>query len=195
MAINLDNLTRPKATTTDTVTAALTVASAVEVDSTEESHFIPIRLGATDPSSFTVSSVATTNGSATITTTSNGFANVKVGDALSGTGIAVGATVSAKASNTSLTMSANATATGSITLTVDPPSGTPTVLALKVVYSESGNILSFKPYLYVYDGSLAPGVNGSDANYTTVFELQSKDGKPMNVDLDAFLTNYRVFRA
>lgn len=195
MAINLDNLTRPKATTTDTVTAALTVASAVEVDSTEESHFIPIRLGATDPSSFTVSSVATTNGSATLTTTGNGFANVKVGDSLSGTGIAGGATVSAKASNTSLTMSANATATGSITLTVDPPSGTPTVLALKVVYSESGNILSFKPYLYVYDGSLAPGVNGSDANYTTVFELQSKDGKPMNVDLDAFLTNYRVFRA
>lgn len=195
MAITLDNLTRPKATTTDSVTAALTVASAVEVDSTEESHFIPIKLGSTNPSSFTVASVATTNGSPTLTTTSNGFANVKVGDVLSGTGIDVGATVTAKASNTSLTMSANATATNTITLTVDPPSGTPTVLALKVVYSGGGNVLSIKPYIYLYDGSLAPGVDGSSANATTTYELVEKTGKAISIDLDAFLTNYRVFRA
>jgi len=59
-----------------------------------------------------IAACSTTSGSPTITTT-NSFANVEVGDFVTGTGIPTNAYVVSKASNTSLTISANASATGS----------------------------------------------------------------------------------
>ena len=55
---------------------------------------------------------STTSGSPTITTT-NSFADVEVGDFVTGTGIPTNAYVASKTSNTSLTISANASAAGS----------------------------------------------------------------------------------
>ncbi len=196
MAVSL-SLARPKSTTTNSVTFDISLGTPVEVDSTEESIFLPFNLASTNPASFTVSSVTTTNSSATITTTGGGFANVKVGDVLSGTGIDVGATVASKtANNNSITMSAPATASGTITLTVDPPAGTPTVFALKLVYGGTGsNVLSITPTLHLYDGSLAPGTVGTAANSTSNVKLQRIDSKPISIDIDAFLTAFRVARS
>lgn len=196
MAITLDGMSRPKLAQTNSISPALAVATAVEVDSTEESFFIPIRLTATDPASFTVASVSVTSGSPTLTVSNAGFANVKVGDVISGTGIAVGSVVSAKnANNNSLTLDQNATQTTTATITVDPPSGTPDVMAIKLTLSKAGNAISVLPELYTYNGSLAPGVAGTSSNFTKKYTLRDSNGAALVVDLDEFLTNYRVFRS
>lgn len=195
MAITLDGMARPKIVTTNSISPQLSVATAVEVDSTEESFFIPIRLTSTNPPSFTVASVTVTSGSPTLTTTGGGFSAVKVGDVVSGTGIAAGAVVTAKnVNNNSLTLDQNSTQSTSATITFDPPAGTPDVFALKVILNKSGNTLSLMPELHVYDGSLAPGVQGTDANFTKKYSLVDKNNQALVIDLDTFLTNYRVFR-
>ena len=196
MPITLDGVTRPKATTTNALSATIAVGSVVEVDTGgEESFFIPLQLGATDPASFTVSSVSTTSSSPTITTTGGGFSTVKVGDALSGTGIS-GRTVQSKSNdNNTITMDGNASATGSITLTVDPPSATPVVAAIKIVLAKGGSSLTLVPTLYLYDGSLGSVTTASTANATKTIRLAGTGNESMVIDLDDFLTKFRVPRS
>lgn len=195
MAVSL-SLSRPKATTTNALSFDLSNGTAVETDTgSEESVFIPFNLASTNPASFTVSSVTTTSGNTTLTTTNAGFANVKPGDVLSGTGIDTGAVVVSVAANgNTLVMDLAATASGSITLTVDPPAGTPTVFGLKIKYSGGGNTLTLTPTLYLYNGSLPPGTAGTAANATEALELKRADGKPIVIDADSFLTRFRVAR-
>jgi len=186
-------MTRPKSVTTNSLSASVVVASVTEVDTGgEESFFIPITLGATDPASFTVASVTTTNSSPTITTTGGGFASVKVGDALSGTGITSRAVQSKSADNNTITMDGNASASGTITLTVDPPSGTPALAAIKVQLSKSGSSLTLVPTLYLYDGSLGSVTAASSSNAAKTIRLVGTLNEALTVDLDEFLTNFRV---
>lgn len=194
MAITLDGMTRQKSVTTNALSASIAVGTVVETDTgSEESFFIPINLGATDPASFTVASVTTTSGSPTITTTGGGFVNVKVGDVLSGTGVAASQTVQSKSvDNNTITMSANATASGTITLTVDPPSGTPAIVALRIQISKSGSSLQMIPTFYTYNGSLGSVVAASPTNATKTIRLVGTQNEPLSIDLDEFLTNYRV---
>lgn len=97
------------------------------------SHYSPITLDR-------ITSVTTTNGSATITTPGAGsFRSMMIGKYITGTGIATDTTISAVASATSATLSQNATASGTNTMdiqfhrstwaaattqTVDPPLAT-----------------------------------------------------------------------
>lgn len=185
-------LKRPKLSTEVDFNAVLSVGTAVESDS-EDSIFIPILLASQDPPSFTVAACTTTNASAAVTTTTpNGFADVKVGDPVTGTGIAGGTTVSAKnVNNLSLTLSANATASGTVVLTFDPPNVvTPTLYAIKVTNNRSGKQILPTVQLYTYDGTLG-ATAGTAANATATFNLAASSGSP-SVDTDAFLTNLRV---
>lgn len=182
----------PKSVTTNTFNAALTAGTAVEVDTgLEESTFIPIQLGAINPGTFEVANSVTTNGSATVTTANNGFLHVRIGDPVTGTGISGGTTVAAKASNNSITLSANATASGTVTLTFDPPEVTPTVFALKVVYQSSNSSFVVQPTIYVFDGTKAGTVTESDAIAT--YPLSTADKRPISIDFATYLTNLRYF--
>lgn len=195
MAVSI-SVNRPKLNPTNSYDISLATGSTAEVDSlSEESFYIPIRTGSIDPDSFTVASCTTTNNSTTVTTTSNGFLNVKVGDAVTGTGIAGGTTVSAKASNTSITLSANATASGTVTLTFDPPSLQATLVAVKVKMVKSGDAQKLTPSvtLYVYDGSLG-STAGTDSNATASYTLVPQEGASPVLDVNAFLNKIRVFQ-
>jgi hypothetical protein len=182
----------PKSVTTNNFDASLTAGTAVEVDTgVEESTFIPIRLGSINPPTFTVANAVTTNGSATVTTTGNGFLYVRVGDPVAGTGIAGGSTVAAKASNNSITLSANATASGTVTLTFDPPAVTPTVFAIKVLYRSSSANFTVVPIIYVFDGT-NPGTV-TESNAIATYPLITADKSPISVDFSNYLTNLRYF--
>lgn len=192
MAITLE-LTRPKASVTNAQSTQLSVSTAkiVETDSTtEESFFIPIQLGSQDPPSFTVTSCTTTNASATVTTTGNGFLNVKVGDVVTGANIA-SSTVSVKTNNNSIILNQNANASGTATLTFDPPAIIPTVYALRVRHLKTGSTFGLTVDLMTYDGSLG-GIDGSVSNADKITNLIPADGQLIQINIDSFLTNLRV---
>jgi hypothetical protein len=191
MTITLE-LTRPKSVATNAQNTALSIGTVVETDtSTEESFFIPVTLASTDPPSFTVANSTTTSGSPTVTTTNNGFQSVQVGDVVTGTGIAASTTVTAKANNNTITLSNNATASGTVTLTFDPPAVTPTMYALKVSHTKAGSVFGLAVTLYTYDGTLG-GVVGTAVNATKTIKLTSTDGQPVQINTDSFLNNLRV---
>ncbi|MBO3459941.1 hypothetical protein G7B40_040150 [Aetokthonos hydrillicola Thurmond2011] len=191
MAITLE-LTRPKLVTTNAANSAISVGTVVETDtSQEDSFFIPINLASTDPPAFTVSSSTTTSGSNTVTTTNNGFSGVKVGDVVTGTGIAASTTVTAKTDNNTITLNNNATASGTVTLTFDPPAVTPTLYALKVTHTKAGSVLGLNVTLYTYSGTLG-GTAGTATNAAKTINLASTDGQPVQINMDTFLTNLRV---
>lgn len=188
MALDL-SINRPKLAQTVAFDLDLTVGSATEDDGSGY-IFIPITCQNIDPPSFTVT--ATTTNSSTTLTSSNAFGSVRVGDSLSGTNIAGGATVTAKASNSSLTMSAAATDSGSTTVTVDPPSITsPTAMGLKVSFTVSGAITTPSIQLLLYDGTLG-STAGSVSNYSSAITLSPSQNA--SFDFDAFLTNLRYTR-
>ncbi|MHC5610560.1 MAG: hypothetical protein ACYTXA_05960 [Nostoc sp.] len=191
MTVTLE-LTRPKSVTVNPQNTGLSVGTVVETDtSSEESFFIPVTLASIDPPSFTVTNCTTTNNNATVTTTGNGFASVNVGDPLSGTGIATSTTVSAKTDNNTITLSQNATASGTVTLTFDPPAITPTVYGLRVKHSRAGSTFGLTIDLMTYDGTLR-GTVGTATNATKITNLVPNDGLPMQINIDSFLTNLRV---
>ena len=191
MAITL-GLTRPKSVTVNAQNTPLSVGTAVETDTpTEQSFFIPVTLASTDPPPFTVPNSITTSGSPTVTTTGNGFVGVKVGDVVTGTGIATSTTVTAKTDNNTLTLNNNATASGTVTLTFDPPAVTPTMYALKVTHAKAGSVFGLTLALYTYDGSLG-GTVGTAANASKAIKLVTTDGQPIQINTDLFLSNLRV---
>lgn len=194
MAITLE-LTRPKASVTNAQSTQLSVSTAkiVETDSTtEESFFIPI-ISEFNPPSFTVTSCITTNASATVTTTGNGFLNVRVGDVVTGTNIVSSppTTVSAKTNNNSIILNQNANASDTATLTFDPPAITPTVYALRVRHLKAGSTFGLTVDLMTYDGSLG-GIDGSVSNADKITNLIPADGQLIQINIDSFLTNLRV---
>lgn len=118
-----------------------------------------------------VSSITT--GSATITSSAL-FANVNVGDVVSGTGIPVGSTVIAKATNSSLTISANATATNaSASLTFTAP-----VPALVRVGDQAGLTQGSTelPYRTIVLRPLSGGTPTTDINRWIIFPAASIEG-------------------
>jgi hypothetical protein len=191
MPVTLE-LTRPKSSVTNPQNTSLSVGSVVETDNaTEESFFIPVTSGSVDPPSFTVLSCTTTTSSAVVTTTGNEFLNVREGDVVTGTGIAATTTVLTKTNNNSITLSQNATASGTVTLTFDPPAVTPTVYGLRVRHLKAGTSFGLTVDLMIYDGSLR-GTAGTANNATKIINLIPADGQLVQINIDSFLTNLRV---
>lgn len=201
MPITLD-FSRPKSVTTNSTNAVINAGTAVEVDtSSEESYFLPFTHTSITPSAFNVASCNLVSGNTTITTTTaNGFASVKIGDVVtvaSGGGVIAANTVTAVNSTTSITLSvapsANSSSANSTTLTITPPAITPTTWGIRLTYVKSGSVVSIRPTLFLYDGSLN-GVAGTVANASTVINLVDAQGNAPSVDLDAFYSNIRVGR-
>lgn len=145
-----------------------------------------------NPPAFTVEDCSTTNDSPTVTT-SNSFAWARVGDTVSGTGIPAETTIAAIVSDTEITLSEDATATGTVTLTIDPPAYDATIMGLKIGLSASGANLSAEVGLYAYSGANSHGPN--DDELPTDDESAAQIGVVGGtVNLDSFLTLARVPR-
>lgn len=201
MPITLD-FSRPKSVTTNSTNAVINAGTAVEVDTgSEESYFLPFTHASITPSAFNVAGCNLVASNTTITTTTaNGFASVRVGDVVTvnaGGGTIAANTVTAVNSTTSITLSvapsANSSSANSTTLTITPPAITPTTWGIRLTYVKSGSVVSIRPTLFLYDGSLNDAT-GTAANATAVINLVDAQGNAPSVDLDAFYSNIRVSR-
>lgn len=186
--------TRQKASTTNTLNPPLVITNTINDASDLLETFIRYEDLAPNPATFTVASCTVTSGSATVSKTS-GFANVRVGDAVSGTGIPVGAKVLSKTDDSTITLSANATATGTPTLTFTPPTMDATMLVVRKSFSMTGATLNMTLSVYKSDGTKSKDVNADGVDDVTVADL----GDPVlsqviPMDLDAWLTAIRVAR-
>lgn len=202
MPITLD-FSRPKSVTTNTTNASISAGSAVETDTAqEESYFLPFTHAAITPPTFNVASCNLVASNTTITTTTpNGFASVRVGDVItvaSGGGTVAANTVTAVNSTTSITLSvapsASSSSANSTTITVTPPQITPAVWAIRLTYVKSGSVVSIRPSLFLYDGTLG-NTTATAANAATVVNLADAQGNFPSVDLDAFYNTIRVGRS
>ena len=203
MPITLDFNRTKSVTTNATSTFVISGGTATEVDTgSEESYFLPFTHASITPPSFNVSNCNITSGSNIITTTTaNGFASVRVGDVItvsSGGGTIAANTVTAVTSTTQITISVNATANStsanSSVITVAPPAITPTTWGIRLTYVKSGSVVTIRPALFLYDGSLG-GTAGTAANATTVINLTDAQGNVPSVDLDTFYNTIRVSRS
>lgn len=204
MPIDLD-FNRLKSVITNPTTATITAGTIQEFPAVgataEEAQFFPFNHGSITPSTFTVSNCNISNGSAIITTTTaNGFANVRVGDVVtvsSGGGTIAANTVLTINSTTSITISVNATASStsanSSVLQFAPPAITPTTWGIRLLYQKSGSVITIRPTLYLYDGSLGSTV-GTPTNATTAINLTDSQGNVPSIDLDAFYNGVRLAR-
>lgn len=201
MPIDLD-FNRLKSVITNATTATITAGTIQEFPAVgataEESQFFPFNHGSITPTTFTVAACSLTSSSAIITTaTANGFANVRLGDVVTvsgGTGtLPTNPTVTAINSSTSITISANATATGTAVLQFAPPAISPTVWGIRLLYQKSGSVITIRPTLYLYDGTLGSTV-GTPTNATTAINLTDSQGNVPSIDLDAFYNGVRLAR-
>ena len=202
MPITLD-FNRPKSTTTNATNATINAGTAVEVDTgLEESYFLPFTHASITPPTFNVSNCNLVATNTTITTTtSNGFASVRVGDVItvsSGGGTIAANTVTAINSTTSITVSVaptvSSTTTNSTVITVTPPAIAPTTWGVRLTYVKSGSVVTIRPTLFLYDGSLG-GTAGTAANASVSINLVDPQGNVPSVDLDAFYNSIRVSRS
>ncbi|MGL5075105.1 MAG: hypothetical protein ACRDBG_04605 [Waterburya sp.] len=188
MAINLDGLTRDKLAATNNLTVSIAQGTTGEVDGASESFFTPYNFNSITPPPFVVANCTTTNGNSQVTTSANGFSNVRVGDAVSGTGIAANSEVTAKANDNTITLNNNATAAGTVSLTFTPDAFSPTIFAVEINFDKNGSKLGISPKIHFYDGG-----NGGDGATTT----NSSSVIPLprtEVNLDDFLNKCRVPR-
>lgn len=184
MAITFNTLTRPKLNTTIAFANQPSLTTTLVEDDTDKTLTIKT-VETVNPASFTVTGCTTVNTQLTVTTTNNKFVNVKVGDPVSGTGIANGTTVATKTSNTSITLSAAATGSGTVTLTFDPPSVTYVLQTLVLRLSGSNSTLSVTGDVYRYDGTV---LNGSE---TTLNAVQTLPLPSVTHNLDSTRNNIR----
>lgn len=189
--------TRNKIVTVNSVPTVLEAGAPQEVQGTESFFFPLVASAPITPQAFTVAACGTTISSA-IVTTSGSFANVRVGDVVTGTGIAVdnAITVTAVTSATQITISEPATATGaSVTLTFTPPAITPTYYGIQLQHSSVGSVITIQSIvLHKYDGTLG-GTLGTTTNSVAKINLAPVVGSIANalqIDIDAFLTALRV---
>ncbi len=202
MPITLD-FSRPKSTTTNATNAVINAGTAVEVDTgVEESYFLPFTHASITPSAFNVSNCNLVASNTTITTTTaDGFASVRVGDVItvsSGGGTIAANTVTAVNSTTSITLSvaptASSSSANSTVITVTPPAISPTTWSVRLTYVKSGSVVTIRPTLFLYNGSLG-GTAGTAANASVAINLVDSQGNLPSVDLDAFYSTIRVARS
>lgn len=185
---------RPKATQTNSLAPGLLVT--LTNDNTNKRFDVKVQHEdvTPSPSSFTVASVATTSGNAIITK-SNGFANVRVGDTVSGTGIGSSAVVVSKQSNSQVTLSVNSTATGSVTVTFTPPVFDANLFIVRHTVTMQGFSLQLNVKVYASNGTVNVDSDADGADNSTVADY----GDPLldqtvPLNLDTWLTNVRVAR-
>jgi hypothetical protein len=189
MAIAIaDSLARPKLAQTVAVPVSVTVLNPVEADGSDSFTFY-IQLDDIEPATSTESCTASNN-STTLTVTTAPH-NIRVGDVVTGTGIAGATSVTVVSGNT-ITIN-NATTAGITegTLTFNPPTTDAKVMGFQGNFSVSGTTLSLRLRGYTADGTTVGGP--TDPSTVANMGTPSLDST-IRVNLDTFLENARIPR-
>jgi len=188
MAISLANaLARPKLAQTLDVPVSVTVLNPTEVDGTD-SFTLYVQLDDIEPETSTETCTGT-NGQFTLTVTSAPH-SIRVGDVVTGTGIAASSTVTVVSGNT-ITLNNALTDAVNGNITFNPPTTDAKLIGLQGNFTMSGTTLSLRLRGYAADGTTTHGPTDS----TTVAGMGSPTvDQTIRVNLDSFLTNARVPR-
>lgn len=205
--ISITGGTRPKSTTTNALTVGLLVSADSHNDTTDQSvEYIQLENMPPVPSTISITEdIATTSGNGVLTITGatftyNGTAgdyDVRVGDAVAGTGIGASAKVASINSATQITVDVNSTASGTINdLVITPPTYDANLLALVKDYSVTGSVLSVRLRVYRSDGSTNIDSDGDGADNSTFATYGTAlHDVTTQINLDTFLANQRNSRA
>lgn len=183
------SLSRPKA---DVAVAVSTSIADKPVTVSGNKMLLRVVLEDVSLPTFTVPTVTTANGSATITASAGSFSNVRVGDTITGTGIPAATKVqTVNVAGSSITLTAAATASGSVTITVNPGTVDATLYIMELDHVVSGSTVTVKPTLYTFDGKNVADTTGTgDDGATTVKGTPVALGQQI-LNLDTFLSNAR----
>lgn len=189
MPISLEsNLSRPKLTQVVSVPVGVSVLNPTETDGSD-SFIQYVQLDNITPPAFTETCNGT-NATNTLTVTSPPH-NIRIGDVVTGTGVAASTTVTAVSGNT-ITLSQNLTAgiTGG-TITFTPPETDAKLIGLQGNFTVSGSTVTLRLRAYTASGGTVTGPTDS----TTITSMgQPVTDVNIRVDLDTFLVNARVPR-
>jgi hypothetical protein len=189
MAISIaDNLARPKLAQTVSVPVSVSVLNPTETDGSD-SFVQYIQLDNIQPAAFTETCNAT-NATPTLTVTSAPH-TIRIGDVVTGTGIASSSAVTAVSGNT-ITLNNNVTAgiTGG-TITFTPPETDAKLMGIQGNFTVSGTNLTLRLRAFAADGSKTNGPTDS----TTVADMGTAVfDTNLRVNLDSFLSSARVAR-
>ena len=139
--------------------------------------------------------VSTTLGNAIIT---GNFAeyDIRPGDQVSGSGIAIGSRVAAVINTTTLSLDQNCTATATVTdVVITPPTYSPNVFAITKDFSISGSTLNMRIKVKRSDGKINNDTTGDGIDNSTHLDYPVYIDQLIQVDLDRYLTNLRVQRS
>jgi hypothetical protein len=186
-------LSRPKLTTTTDTTITITdKAIATNGD------VLTLRVVASGLPINTITIIGATlvSGNTTVTIPSGSIDQVRVGDAVTGTGIAANSKVTAvNKTNNTITLNNAATANGTQAITVDSPDTDGTLYAVELKHTLTGSSLKIEPTIYLYDGSKVSDKSGSGDDAAATSDAASNVSIPgLAIDLDGFLTKARVAR-
>ena len=184
MTINVD-LARPKAVPAVEVPLVVGVVNPNITGSTWTQY---LTLNDVDPPSFT-RVCSTTNDSATVAVAAGH--GIRVGDVVTGTGIAANTSVTA-VDATTITLNNAATATGEdVTLTFNPPEVDARIVGILGEVTVSGTNARVRIRLYRASGLTVAG----ETDTTAVGDMGAAVGEvSVNVNLDTFLSNLRIPR-
>lgn len=191
--ISIAGMTRPKSVLTNALTMPL-VVSLTNNDGTDTSEvWIRRENTAPNPTTFTVAADFS-SGATTITAdVSGGFSNVRVGDEVAGTGIAVGSVVTAKASNDSITVNLATTGVGSArSLTFTPPTYDASLMAIQIVLTGGGGSLKATVKGYSFNGLNSADTDDDGTDNVTIAGGTEVFNQSITIDTNAFLNNARV---
>lgn len=148
------------------------------------------------PSSFIVNSTYELDSTSIVSHEDNSFINVRVGDILSGTGIAENTKVLEKIDNSNIVVSLPTTSVAvNSPVTFYPQVFNSNLGAYKVSFSQSESILTCVFELYMADPSVINDANSDGVDDSTIEEYgKVRNLYTLHINLDEYLTKARVER-
>lgn len=148
------------------------------------------------PSSFIVNSTYELDSTSIVSHEDNSFINVRVGDILSGTGIAENTKVLEKIDNSNIVVSLPTTSVAvNSPVTFYPQVFNSNLGAYKVSFSQSESILTCVFELYMADPSVINDANSDGVDDSTIEEYgKVRNRYTLHINLDEYLTKARVER-
>lgn len=148
------------------------------------------------PSSFIINSTYELDSTSIVSHEDNSFINVRVGDILSGTGIAENTKVLEKIDNSNIVVSLPTTSVAvNSPVTFYPQVFNSNLGAYKVSFSQSESILTCVFELYMADPSVINDANSDGVDDSTIEEYgKVRNRYTLHINLDEYLTKARVER-